>query len=130
MADLSGAASGIDLNSDELIELAQHENCFGVKLTCAMIGKGHRLATYVQSESYLAKHKARLQGVSDAGFHILPGFSESLLPALVSRHTGCITGTGNVFPKTIRRLYDQAVKGLKGDASAMNEAMALQDRSE
>jgi dihydrodipicolinate synthase/N-acetylneuraminate lyase len=95
-----------------------------------MIGKGHRLAVYTQSEEYLKGHGSRLQAVSEAGFAILPGFSESLLPALVSRHTGCITGTGNVFPKTIRKLYDQAVKGLKGDAAALTEAMALQDRSE
>jgi len=123
-----GAASGIDLNSDELVELAEHKNCFGVKLTCAMIGKGHRLAVHVQSEQYLKTHGSRLQAVSEAGFAILPGFSESLLPALVSRHTGCITGTGNIFPKTIRKLYDQAVKGLKGDAAALTEAMSLQDR--
>lgn len=112
------------------MELAEHKNCFGVKLTCAMIGKGHRLAVHVQSEQYLKTHGSRLQAVSEAGFAILPGFSESLLPALVSRHTGCITGTGNIFPKTIRKLYDQAVKGLKGDAAALTEAMSLQDRSE
>jgi dihydrodipicolinate synthase/N-acetylneuraminate lyase len=48
---------------------------------------------------------------------------------LVSRHQGCITGTGNIFPKTIRKLYDQSIAGLKGDAGALAEAMALQDRS-
>ena len=35
-----GAASGIDLNSDDLSELADHPKCCGCKLTCAMIGKG------------------------------------------------------------------------------------------
>jgi dihydrodipicolinate synthase/N-acetylneuraminate lyase len=40
----------------------------------------------------------------------------------------CITGTGNIFPKTIARLYTLAVKGLKGDAAALTEALALQDR--
>lgn len=126
-----GAASGIDLNSDELIQLAEHKNCFGVKLTCAMIGKGHRLAAHVQSNAWTAQHGDRLKSMTNTGgFAILPGFSESLLPALVSRHTGCITGTGNVFPKTIRRLYDLSIKGLKGDAAALAEALGLQDRSE
>ena len=93
-----------------------------------MIGKGHRLAVHTQSQEFLSRHN--LQSVTETGqFQVLPGFSESLLPALVSRHAGCITGTGNIFPKTIRRLYDQAVKGLKGDAQALTEAMALQDRS-
>lgn len=93
-----------------------------------MIGKGHRLAVHTQSPEFLSRHN--LQSVTETGqFQVLPGFSESLLPALVSRHAGCITGTGNIFPKTIRRLYDQAVKGLKGDAQALVEAMALQDRS-
>lgn len=80
-----GAASGIDLSSDFLIELSELPNCFGAKLTCAGIGKGHRLAAHTQSEAYLARH---------APFQVLPGFSDYLLPALVSRHTGSITGTG------------------------------------
>lgn len=29
---ISGAAAGIDLTSDEIIELANHPNCFGVKV--------------------------------------------------------------------------------------------------
>lgn len=129
LADSSGAAAGIDLNSDELIQLAEHPNCFGAKLTCAMIGKGQRLAAHTQSKEYLARHGAYLSTATATGqFHVLPGFSESLLPALMGRHTGCITGTGNVFPKTIARLYTQAVKGLAGDAAALKEAQALQDR--
>lgn len=54
-----------------------------------MIGKGHRLAAHTQSTEYLAKHGARLQAATVTGqFQVLPGFSESLLPALISRHTG------------------------------------------
>jgi len=100
------------------------------QLTCAKIGKGHRLAVHTQSKAFVSKHGSRLQESTVTGeFQVLPGFSESLLPALVSRHQGCITGTGNIFPKTIRKLYDQSIAGLKGDASALAEAMVLQDRS-
>lgn len=31
--DRSGAASGIDLDSDLLIELSEHPNCFGAKVS-------------------------------------------------------------------------------------------------
>ncbi|WVR00115.1 hypothetical protein IAU59_007257 [Kwoniella sp. CBS 9459] len=124
-----GAAAGIDLNSDEINELADHPNCFGVKLTCAMIGKGHRIAAYTQSQEFLAKRGDSLKASTATGqFQVLPGFSESTLPALVSRHTGCITGTGNAFPKTIRKLWDSSVAGLKGDSQALAEALKLQDR--
>lgn len=93
-----------------------------------MIGKGQRLAAHAQSDAYVSAH-SQLKNVTATGqFQVLPGFSESLLPALVARHTGCITGTGNVFPKTIARLYEQAVKGLQGNAEAMAEALKLQDR--
>lgn len=79
------AVGGVDLDSDILIELSEHQNCFGAKLTCAGIGKGTRLAAHTQSKAYLSRH---------APFHTMPGFSDYLLPALVCRHTGCITGTG------------------------------------
>ncbi len=87
-----GAAAGIDLNSDELIALSEHPNCLGAKvrfpsslndlfgaltaqLTCAMIGKGHRLAAHTQSEEYLSKHGARLKSATVTGqFQVLPGF--------------------------------------------------------
>lgn len=72
-----GAASGIDLNSDELQILADHPNCFGAKLTCAMIGKGQRLAAYTQSEAYLSKHGQLKSATATGQFMVLPGFSES-----------------------------------------------------
>lgn len=76
---LSGAASGVDLDSDFLIELSEHPNCFGAKLTCAGIGKGGRLAAHTQSKEYLSRH---------GPFQVLPGFSDYLLPALVTGQTG------------------------------------------
>ncbi|KAJ7824670.1 dihydrodipicolinate synthase [Mycena olivaceomarginata] len=115
-----GAASGIDFDSDFLIDLAEHQNCFGAKLTCASVGKGQRLALHTQSEAYKARHPRP--------FFVLPGFSDILLPALVSHASGCITGTGNIIPKTIVKLYDTAVSALAtGDAAQLAAARALQD---
>ncbi|ORY35772.1 dihydrodipicolinate synthase [Naematelia encephala] len=124
-----GAASGIDLNSDDISELAEHPNCFGVKLTCGAVGKGQRIATYTQTPEYLARRGNSLKASTVTGqFQVLPGFSESLLPTLLGRHTGCITGTGGIIPKTVRKLYDTAVKGLQGDSKALSEAVDLQEK--
>lgn len=117
------------MNSDELSELADHPNCFGAKLTCGNIGKGHRIALYTQSPEFLKKRKSFLDSVIEGGqFQLLPGFSDTLLSALISHHTGAITSTAGLFPKTVRRLYDQGIKGLAGDQEALKEAIQLQDR--
>ncbi|KAJ7217707.1 putative dihydrodipicolinate synthase [Mycena pura] len=116
-----GAASGINFDSDFLIELSEHQNCFGAKLTCASIGKGHRLAVHTQSPAYKQRHPRP--------YFVLPGYSDILLPALVSRASGCITGTGNIIPKTIVKLYDTAVAALApgGNAEQLDAARELQD---
>ncbi|KAF7357685.1 putative dihydrodipicolinate synthase [Mycena venus] len=115
-----GAASGIDFDSDFLIEFSEHQNCFGAKLTCASVGKGHRLSAHTQSAAYKTRHPRP--------FFVMPGFSDILLPALVSRASGCITGTGNIIPKTIVKLYDTAVSALAtGDAEQLEAARELQD---
>lgn len=118
-----GAASGIDLDSDFINELADLPNCCGVKLTCAGIGKGMRIANHVRSRSYRAKHGEQRP------FIVLQGFVESLLPAMVARQDGCITGTGNLIPKTIVKLYDTIVTYLQtGELAKLQEAQELQDR--
>lgn len=89
-----------------------------MQLTCAGIGKGTRLAAHTKTKEYLARH---------GPFFTLPGFADYLLPALVSGHDGCITGTGNVIPKTIVKLYNTATEALTtGDAEKMKEAQRLQ----
>ncbi|KAJ6498947.1 dihydrodipicolinate synthase [Mycena sanguinolenta] len=115
-----GAASGIDFDSDFLIELSEHQNCFGAKLTCASVGKGQRLSVHTQSTAYKARHPRP--------FFVMPGFSDILLPALISHASGCITGTGNIIPKTIVKLYDTAVSALAtGSGEQLEVARELQD---
>lgn len=114
-----GAASGIDLDSDFIIELAEHPNCFGTKLTCAGIGKGTRIAAHTQSKEYTSRH--------GGPFYVLPGFTDYLLPAIVSGHNGCITGTGNIIPKTVNKLFKLSKKFVEeGDMEAFKEAQKLQ----
>ncbi|KAK9234099.1 hypothetical protein V1525DRAFT_383976 [Lipomyces kononenkoae] len=114
-----GAASGIDLDSDLLVELSEHPNCIGVKLTCAGIGKGHRVAIHTSSSAYKARHPSKQQ------FLVLPGFSDYLFSAVLARQHGCITGTGNVFPKLIVTLYN-AIADFVADPTAEKLAKATE----
>ncbi|KAK9321848.1 hypothetical protein V1517DRAFT_325317 [Lipomyces orientalis] len=117
-----GAASGIDLDSDLLIDLSEHPNCFGVKLTCAGIGKGHRIGIHTSSSAYKARHPNKQQ------FLIFPGFSDYLFSAVIARQHGCITGTGNVLPKLMVKLYN-AISDFVVDPSAekLAQVTELQD---
>lgn len=81
--------SGIDLNSDVLSELAQHLNIVGVKLTCGNAGKVTRLT----------------QEYNHSQFAVFAGQSDWLVPCLSGGGQGCVTGVGNVFPKSVCRLY-------------------------
>jgi hypothetical protein len=56
----------------------------GVKLTCASISKGYRVALHAHSEEYKKRHPAP--------FLVLSGKADFILPALVADHDGCITG--------------------------------------
>lgn len=81
--------NGVDLTSDVLAELAQHPNIVGVKLTCGNAGKVTRLT----------------QEFSHGQFGVYGGSSDWLIPCLIGGGAGCVTGIGNVFPKSVSRLY-------------------------
>lgn len=79
----------MDLNSDILATLAQHPNIVAVKLTCGNAGKVTRLT----------------QEFSHDQFGVYGGSSDWLIPCLIGGGGGCVTGIGNVFPKSVSRLY-------------------------
>ena len=83
-----GVTAGVDLSSDIISELAQHPNIVGVKLTCANCGKVTRL-----TEEY-----------SHSQFSVYAGQSDWLVPCLSAKGAGCVTGIGNVFPKSVCKL--------------------------
>ncbi|KAK5130113.1 hypothetical protein LTR08_002453 [Meristemomyces frigidus] len=74
--------AGIDLNSDQVIELAQHPRIVGVKLTCGNTGKLARVAAATAS----------------SGFLTMGGSSDFLLQTLVVGGHGIIAGLANVAP--------------------------------
>jgi dihydrodipicolinate synthase/N-acetylneuraminate lyase len=80
--------NSVDLDSDMINELAEHPNCGGVKLTCANLAKGYRIALHTKSDAYKARHPSP--------FLLFAGFSDYLTGAMISRHDGAITGTGAV----------------------------------
>ncbi len=97
--------SGIDLDSDQLSALAAHPNIVATKLTCGNVGKLTRLTAKFDP----------------AHFGVYGGSSDFLLPTLHAGGIGCVTGMGNVFPRSTSRVYDLFVEG------RLEEARALQD---
>ena len=114
------ATGGIDLDADLLMELSEHQNIAGVKLTCYNISKGHRVALHVNSEAYKERHKLP--------FLVLPGATNILLAGLVTRQHGCIGGPANLYPKVCMKLFRTATKAFEtGDPALLNQARELQD---
>lgn len=96
--------AGIDLESDIIIELSDHPNIVGTKLSCGSIGKLHRLTSAKPSSEF-----ATLAGTSDV-----------LLQGLLSGSAGAITALPNIVPKLHVKLYQ-----LYRDGN-IKEAMQLQ----
>ncbi|KAK1762696.1 hypothetical protein QBC33DRAFT_551309 [Phialemonium atrogriseum] len=88
-----GACSGLDLSSDTILELAQHPNICGVKLTCGNTGK-------------LARVVGGTRG--NTGFRTFGGSADFLVQTLAVGGHGVIAGLANVVPKAcveLQRLY-------------------------
>jgi len=75
--------AGIDLDSDMVLALAQHPNIVGIKLTCANVGKLHRITSMIPSSE----------------FAVLSGKSDIMLHGLLSGSAGGITALVNIAPK-------------------------------
>jgi len=82
--------AGIDLDSDMIIALAQHPNIVGVKLTCANMGKLHRITSTIPSSE----------------FAVFGGKSDILLQGLLEGAAGGMTALPNIAPKVHVRLLN------------------------
>ena len=131
-----GAAAGIDLDSDSLLELAKHPNIVGAKLTCANVGKLARVVagtssppltpdvvkdadlappllhtpktTPTPSISDLAPESDHTTS-SPASFTVLAGSADFFLPSLSVGSAGGLVGLANITPKTcvaLQRAYE------------------------
>ncbi|KAI6800267.1 aldolase [Hortaea werneckii] len=105
-----GVCNGVDLGSETIAALAQkHKNIVGVKLTCASVAKITRLSATLPAET----------------FSVFGGQSDFLLGGLASGSAGCIAAFGNVFPKTIRHIYELYVSGKHAEALKLHRSAAL-----
>ncbi|KAL4773552.1 hypothetical protein BDW60DRAFT_215909 [Aspergillus nidulans var. acristatus] len=105
--------NGIDLNSDLMSELAQHPNIVGTKLTCGNAGKVTRLTHEYAHEQ----------------FAVYAGSSDWLLPCLIGGGSGCVTGIGNVFPRSVARLYALWKDGKVQEATKLQGLVAQAEKA-
>lgn len=78
------------------------------KLTCGNVGKLTRLTTKFEPDH----------------FAVYGGSSDYLLPTLFAGGSGCVTGLGNVFPKSVAKVYDLFVEGKIEEARALQIKVA------
>lgn len=123
-----GAAGGLDIDSDTVIEIArENANICGVKLTCGAVGKLTRITAGTHTEA-LAKFP-RAAAVAPE-FVTLGGFADFLLPTVgAGRAHGAIMGLANIYPNSIVRLMELALKEQADTISKAEkkEALHLQD---
>ncbi|KAI0007200.1 aldolase [Xylariaceae sp. FL0662B] len=108
-----GVCNGIDLDSATIAKLAnKHSNIVGVKLTCGSVAKITRLAAELPPERFAA----------------FGGQSDFLIGGLSVGSAGCIAAFGNVFPKSIVRIYRLYKEGKYQQALALHQKAALAEQ--
>lgn len=113
-----GAVSGMDLNSDVIIELAQHPNIVGCKLTCGNTGKLNRVA---------AATRAATVAEPGSGFMCMGGSADFITQTLVGGGSGIIGGLANIAPKACVKLVDLFEAGQLKEARKMQAIIARGD---
>lgn len=102
---------GLDLSSDTILELAQHPNIVGVKLTCGNTGK-------------LARIVAGTRGTS---FRTFGGSADFTIQTLAAGGDGVIAGTGNLVPRTCVELLRLWREGKLEEATLLQGIVAKGD---
>lgn len=113
-----GAVSGIDLDSDFLIELAQHPNIIGTKFTCGNTGKLTRVA--------LATDAATPQS-NGSGYMAFGGMCDFTVQTLVSGGSGVIAGGANVLPKVCVKVWELWEQGKRDEAIELQKVLSKGD---
>lgn len=113
-----GAVSGMDLTSDAIIELSEHPNIVGCKLTCGNTGKLNRIAAATRAAT-----------VSDpgSGFMCMGGSVDFTLQTLIGGGSGIIGGMANIAPKACVRLVELFEAGEYAEARKLQAIVARGD---
>jgi dihydrodipicolinate synthase/N-acetylneuraminate lyase len=112
------AAGGIDLTSDDIIELSKHHNIVGCKLTCGNTGKLNRIAAATRAASL---HEP------GSGFMCMGGSADFLLQTLVGGGSGIIGGFANIAPKACVKLVELFDEGNLKEARKLQAIIARGD---
>ncbi|OHF02974.1 dihydrodipicolinate synthetase [Colletotrichum orchidophilum] len=113
-----GACSGLDLNSDTIINLSSHPNIVGVKLTCGNTGKLARIA---------AATAAKKGDGNAIPFRTFGGSVDFTLQTLVVGGHGIIGGTGNIAPLACVKLMKLWDEGKLAEARELQAVVARGD---
>ncbi|KAI1776125.1 putative dihydrodipicolinate synthase [Hypoxylon cercidicola] len=120
MYNFPGVSGGIDLDSDLIVDVVRSApNVFGVKLTCASVGKITRINAVVNSAEFKEKYPRRHP---ESEFRIIDGYIDILLPSIASGAAGAISGLPNLVPRTCAKLWE-----LSNSATGTPEYKEAQD---
>ena len=103
--------AGLNLDSDIIGALGEHPNIVGTKLSCADVGKLHRLTSTLPSDK----------------FATFPGSSAVFLQGLVSGSAGIIGALPNVAPKAHAELYRLWKEGKLAEAEKLQASSGHAD---
>ncbi|KAK4688693.1 4-hydroxy-2-oxoglutarate aldolase, partial [Tremellales sp. Uapishka_1] len=125
-----GATGGIDMDSDLVEEIAREgKNICGIKLTCGAVGKLTRITAATAVPSFFEEFPRR--STIAPRFLTLGGFADFMLPSVLGgRAHGAIMGLGNIYPHSLRKLFDLSydlATSPSPSPAALAKALALQD---
>lgn len=110
--------TGIELDTNTIIDLAKHPNIVGCKLTCNNMGKLNRIAA--------ATHAATSSDPG-SGFMCFAGSADATVQALVGGGSGVIAGLANIAPKTCVKLVELYNLGRHAEARSAQATVARAD---
>lgn len=113
-----GAVAGIDLDSDVLIKLSNHQNIVGTKFTCGSTGKLARVARATDAITI---------GHEGSGYMAFGGMCDFTTQTQVSGGSGIIAGGANVMPKACVRVWDLYAEGKIEEAIALQKVLSTGD---
>jgi L-threo-3-deoxy-hexylosonate aldolase len=113
-----GAVSGIDMDSDLLIKLAQHKNIIGTKFTCGNTGKLTRVALATDAKT------PKSEG---SGYMAFGGMCDFTVQTLASGGSGIIAGGANVMPKVCVKVWNLYAEGKTEEAIALQKVLSKGD---
>ncbi|KAK4213321.1 hypothetical protein QBC37DRAFT_463950 [Rhypophila decipiens] len=113
-----GAVSGIDMDSDLLIKLAEHPNIVGTKFTCGNTGKLTRVALATDAKTPWAE---------GSGYMAFGGMCDFTVQTLASGGSGIIAGGANVMPKVCVKVWNLYAEGKTEEAIALQKVLSKGD---